>query len=267
MSLSKEKLEEQKQERLGETRRNKESLGGYKMKIVEYNGYMDIIVEFQDKHKAKVHTTYQNFKKESVKNPYHSNVYNIGYIGEGKYKSKINGKLTKAYLYWQTTLERCYEPYELNKHPTYIDCYVCDEWLNFQNFAKWFYKNYYEIEGEIMCLDKDILCKGNKIYSPNTCIFVPQRINTLFVRQQRKRGEYPIGVSPNKRDNCLRVDCNTLDKRKFLGHFSLNKPFQAFTVYKNFKEKYIKEVADEYKDLIPVKLYDAMYRYEVEIND
>ena len=42
---------------------------------------------------------------------------------------------------------------------------------------------------------------------------------------------------------------------------------EAFKSYKTFKEKYIKQVADEYKDKIPKKLYDAMYRYEVEITD
>ena len=56
-------------------------------------------------------------------------------------------------------------------------------------------------------------------------------------------------------------------KQKFLGYFPINKPFQAFTCYKAFKEKYIKQVADEYKDIIPQKLYEALYKYEVEIND
>ena len=164
-------------------------------------------------------------------------------------------------------LERCYDPYRLNKYPTYIDCYVCDEWLCFQNFAEWFYQNYYEIENERMHLDKDILVKGNKIYSPETCVFVPNRINTLFVKQQRKRGEYPIGVSPHKRADVLQASCNISEKQEYLGRFSLNKPFQAFTCYKNYKENYIKKVADEYKNLIPSELYEALYKWEVEIND
>ena len=65
----------------------------------------------------------------------------------------------------------------------------------------------------------------------------------------------------------LEIWCNTLTKRKYLGRLPLDKPFQAFTIYKNFKENYIKQVADEYKDLIPKELYDAMYKWEVEIND
>lgn len=254
----------QKKERLGEIRKNRE---GYEMKIVEYNNCHDIIVEFQDKYKAKVHTGYGNFKKGVAKNPYHPSVFGIGYVGTGKYKPSINGKDTKAYRYWKHMLQRCYDPYYLDSHPTYRDCVVCNEWHNLQNFAEWFYKNYYEVEGCRMCLDKDILVKKNKIYSPKTCIFAPNRINILFVKRQNDRGYYPIGVSYNTHKNKLYVCCNTLDGLKHLGLFPLDKPFQAFTCYKNFKENYIKQVSDEYKDLIPQKLYETLYKYEVEIND
>lgn len=196
-------------------------------------------------------------------------VYNIGYLGQGKYKSRENGKSTKAYEVWKKMLQRCYDPYYINKYPSYIDCYVCDEWLCFQNFAKWFYKHYYECSGEKMCLDKDILIKGNKIYSPNTCVFVPERINTLFVKCNKTRGEYPIGVNFKKKINKFQARCSVLkdneNKSIYLGVYpTVN---EAFLAYKQYKENYIKQVADEYKDLIPTKLYDALYKYEVEIND
>ena len=122
-----------------------------------------------------------------------------------------------------------------------------------------------------MQLDKDILNKGNKIYSPETCVFVPQRINNLFTKSNKIRGGYPIGVNYSQNCNCLCVRCSILcedkKKNKHLGYFSLDEPFKAFSTYKNFKENYIKKVADEYKELIPQKLYEALYKYEVEIND
>lgn len=262
---NKEKLEKMKTERLGETNISKEQ---YIMKIVEYKNARDIIVEFQDEYNARIHTEYKNFKKGEVKNPYDKNVFGVGYYGQGKYKSKgKDGKHTKAYITWVSMLRRCYDPYYINKHLTYIDCYVCKEWHNFQNFAEWYYKNYYELEGDKIDLDKDILYKGNKIYSPETCILVPQRINILFTKRDATRGEYPIGVTYYKKNNNLKVHCNLNGKQKHLGYFPLNRPFQAFYTYKMFKENYIKQVADEYKDLIPQKLYNALYKYRVEIND
>ena len=245
---------------------------GSLMKIVEYNSNRDVTVEFQDEYKVKAQTTYQNFKKGEVKNPYDKTVYGVGYIGVGKYKSREkDGERTGAYKTWVRMLQRCYDPYYINRYPTYIDCYVCELWHCFQNFAKWYEKEMYECNGEEMHLDKDILIKRNKIYSPETCIIIPQRINVLFVKRDKMRGEYPIGVSYHKASGKLQAGCNVFEngkrKYKYLGSFSPNKPFQAFYAYKQFKENYIKQVADEYKDLIPQKLYEALYKYEVEIND
>lgn len=261
---------------MGNKRLGEESYNTYgtPMKIVEYKNALDIIVEFQDEYNARIHTSYQMFKKGNVRNPYDKTVYGVGYLGVGKYKANVNRKPTKAYTTWVNMLMRCYEPHYVNKFPTYIYVTVCDEWHNFQNFAKWYYKNYYEIEGQRMHLDKDILIKGNKIYSPETCVFVPNNINLLFIKCDNARGEYPIGVSYNKTSGKLLVRCNIIDengkkktKNKHLGYFPLDKPFQAFYAYKQFKEQYIKQVADEYKDLIPDKLYEVLYKYVVEIND
>lgn len=198
-------------------------------------------------------------------------VYNVGYLGEGRYKVRNeNGEITINYREWRDMLRRCYDPYYINKKLTYIDCYVYEEWKNFQNFAKWYEENVYKCNNETMCLDKDILIKGNKIYSPDTCIIIPERINSLFIKSNKRRGECPIGVIYHKRDKVFEAKCGILDENKkkktvYLGRF--NNELDAFLTYKTFKENYIKEVADEYKELIPKKLYDAMYRYEVEIDD
>lgn len=263
MVISKQEFEKQKRERLGKENYN---TFGTLMKIIEYNAYKDIWVEFQDEHKAKIHTEYQNFLRGNCKNPYDKTVCNIGYIGEGKYKSKINKKDTEPYKMWHHMIRRCYDTCQLNRRPTYTNCYVCKEWLNFQNFAKWYEENYYECNGEEMHLDKDILIKDNNVYSPSTCIVVPKRINCLFIKRQNDRGKYPIGVCYHNRDNVLEVwCCNKECKQQYLGRFNNEK--DAFNCYKQFKEGVIKQVADEYKDLIPKELYEALYKYEVEIND
>jgi hypothetical protein len=261
-----------RKERLNELRyNNKKEL----MKIIEYNNSNDIIVEFQDEYKGIKHTNYSSFKKGEVSNPYGKTIFDIGYFGVGKYNKK---DYPKIYNTWRHMLERCYDPYFINyKRITYKDCIVCEEWHNFQNFAKWYEENYYECNNEKMHLDKDILYKGNKIYSPDYCIFVPMRINCLFTKTNVNRGKYPIGVyykfkKVDKYEyHYLEVSCSILEngikKSKVLKTLPLDKPFQAFTVYKQFKENYIKQVANEYKNLIPKKLYDALYDYKVEIND
>ena len=167
-------------------------------------------------------------------------------------------------------LERCYSEKYQEKNATYKDCEVCEEWHNFQNFAKWYENNYYEIKGEKMCLDKDILVKHNKIYSPENCIFVPEKINSLFVKSDKSRGESCIGTSPLESGR-YRVRCSLINpetgksKYEHLGYYDTQE--KGFRVYKYYKEKNIKQVADYYFGRIPKRLYDGMYSYEVEIND
>ena len=245
---------------------------GSKMIIIEYRTNKDIDVYFEEYNWIAKSVDYGQFKKGNVKCPYERRVYSVGYIGEGKYKVyDKNGKPTKCYTTWRNMLKRCYDPKYHERRPTYKGCKVYDELLNFQNFAKWYEDNYYEIPGEKMHLDKDILVKDNKIYSPETSIFVPEKINLLFIKSDKIRGKYPIGVHYSKRDKKNIAQCRVYDykenKKKRINLGSYNTPEEAFYAYKEFKESYVKEVADYYKDKIPKKLYDAMYEYEVEIND
>lgn len=237
---------------------------GYEMLIIEYYDNKNVIVEFQDEYKARAKCTYIHFKNGQVNNPYHKSVYGAGFIGEGKYSNKTHPKI---YAEWIDLVRRCFDTDFKNKYTTYKDCILEDYLLCFQNFAKWYEENYYEVEDEKMNLDKDILVKGNKIYSRDTMIFVPQRINTLFVKSDAIRGKYPIGITYGKNEDKLKVSCKVNGKRVHLGAFKPNQVEEAFQTYKQFKENYIKQVADEYKQYIPKKLYDAMYRYEVEITD
>lgn len=242
---------------------------GSKMIIVDYRKWNDIDVYFTEYDWIAKGVQYQNFKKGNIKCPYERSVYGVGYIGEGEYKTRENGKITRMYITWHSMLKRCYDEKYHEKYPTYIGCEISEDFHNFQNFAKWYHDNYYEVEGERMELDKDILIKGNKIYSPETCIFAPQTINSLFTKCDNARGDSVIGASFV--NGKYRVSCNLINpvtgesKRKHLGYYDTQE--KAFEAYKQFKENYIKQIADYYKEQIPINLYNALYDYEVEITD
>ena len=248
--------------KVGETKTNS---FGSKMTIIEYRKYNDIDVYFPEYDWIFKHTSYQNFRNGKIKCVYEPRVYGIGYLGEGKYKASENNKSTKVHYIWVQMLRRCYDKNLHTKCPTYIGCTVCDEWHNFQNFAEWYEENYYEVDNEIMNLDKDILTKGNKIYSPDTCVFVPQSINVLFTKNDARRGDFPIGIYYNKRCKKYVAQCKIYGKEMFLGYY--NTPEEAFQAYKQYKEEHIKKIADNYINFIPENLYNAMISYEINYND
>ena len=138
---------------------------GSKMIIKEYRGALDIDVYLPEYNWVFKHTTYNHFKNGNIKCPYERRYYGVGYLGEGKYKMSENRKLKKEYKIWHSMLMRCYDPKYQERETAYKGCEVEDYLLNFQHMGEWINENYYEVPGEVMCLDKDILCKGNKVYS------------------------------------------------------------------------------------------------------
>ena len=242
---------------------------GSKMMIMEHRKYSDIDVYFPEYNWTFKHATYQSFKNGKIKCPYEPRYYGKGYLGEGKYRMSENGKITDGHNIWYNMLKRCYDPKYQERYPSYKGCEVEEYLLNFQNMSEWLDKNYYKVPGEKMCLDKDILFKGNKVYSRDTCIFVPERINLLFTKSDKSRGKNPIGASILPSGN-YEVHCNNgYGKLDYLGTYSTKE--EAFQVYKQYKEKVIKEVIDSYEGKIPepyyTRLKTAMYNYEVEITD
>lgn len=239
---------------------------GVGMVVTSYRNNADIDIMFDDG-TILYNVNYSNFRRGKIKNPMTPSVYNKGFIGIGSYTSS-----DEAYSVWIDMLRRCYDANTLKKFPSYKDCSVSEELLNFQCFADFYHKNQWA-DGLKLTPDKDILCHmDNKIYSRNTILFVPMRINNLFTKAEKRRGKYPIGVHYSKRDNkfvaSYSIYTNTKKTKHNIGLFET--PQEAFCAYKNFKEKYIKQMADEYKDKypnFPRKLYEAMYNYEVSIND
>ena len=274
VNLSENKAKENREKRKSFARVSNKKLGETVMQkcgeicfIVEYVNAKDITVQFKTTNEL-VKTTYGDFIRGNIKSHFTPSVYGVGITGLEPTRDE-NGEQLDSYKCWCEMLRRCYSAKYQKKQPTYIGCCVSDDWIYYSNFKNWYDNNYYKINNKTSQLDKDILIKNNKVYSPETCIFVPQFINTLFIKRQNDRGELPIGVTYDKTSKKyvaqLSVFKNGKKTLKKLGRFDT--PEEAFEVYKQAKEEYIKEVADEYKDKIPAKLYEAMYAYEVSIDD
>lgn len=161
----------------------------------------------------------------------------------------INGKRVecKVYMAWHNMVRRCYSNVSLIKRPTYLGCTVCSGWLIFSSFRKWMIKQ--DWKGKE--IDKDIKITGNKVYSPDTCIFVSPQINSLLTDRSLDRGEYPVGVSFDKDSNRFKSYCSVDGKVKNLGRFETSS--EASTVYKEFKSKLIYSIAIEQEQ--PLKGY------------
>lgn len=238
---------------------------GCLMKIIEYNNYSDVWVEFQDKYHCKKHTNYKCFIKGEVKNPCFPTVYGIGMIGN-KYPVKIKDKTTKEYNTWNNMLKRCYSEKVKKIRPTYKNVTCCDEWLYYPNFYEWLHsqENFDKwVTLDKSAIDKDILVKGNKLYSPETCCLVPNNINTLFVKCDELRGDYPIGVYYDSKCNCYIAQCCENAEGNYIGYY--HNCIDAFNAYKKYKEKAIKRTAEkEFKNgTITEKCYNALLKYKV----
>lgn len=157
-----------------------------------------------------------------------------------------------AYRTWLNMLKRCYNLNSQCSRPTYIGTTVCDEWLKFSNFLKWFDDNY--VEG--YQLDKDIFGTG-KLYSPETCIFIPLWLNSFILDHGTKRGEYPIGVYLERKSKKFKAQCSNpiTNKHEHLGRFETCD--LAHQTWLNKKLEHCLTMKSEL-DNIDSRLYDAV---------
>lgn len=233
---------------------------GTKMEIVGVRCKSDIDVKFLDEHQyIKEHTTYQLFTVGTIKNPFDPTIYNVGYIGVGKQVPSINRVHTRMYKVWSAMIRRCYDyKSEHIYHSYYNRCTVCDEWKNMQNFGDWYDDNYIECEGRLH-LDKDILHPGNKIYSPDTCLLIPQSLNSLFINVPNKTG-LPNGV---RKISSGRFSSSYSGKQ--IGIFDTIE--EAYVAHTKEKKKDIIKHMEEIRDILPEKVINAIYNYEFKIEN
>ena len=239
------------------------SLNSGDFKILKYNNSTNVEIKFTNTGFEMV-AQLGHIRSGKVKDPYIPSVRGVGILGT-KYPSTISGVKTKEYTLWCHMLTRCYSDAYQKKRPTYEGCEVSDNFKSYEYFYEWCHKQIgFGVDG--FELDKDLLVKGNKVYSESTCVFLPNEINSLLTKRTASRGEHLIGV-------CW---CNT--KKAFISQVGKNKgkpeklgsfatELEAFNTYKQAKEVFIKEQANGWKDKIDDRAYEALMNYQVEITD
>ena len=240
------------------------------IEIIEYFNYHKVLIKFKNTGREKF-VQMKEVRNGSVCDKFLPFRGGVGVIGEGDYKSKVDGKYTREFSIWKDMVDRCY--LKKDKFLAYSDVTVCEEWLKFQNFAKWCneQKGFKALDdrNKIFALDKDILVKGNKVYSPETCCFVPQEINSTLTLRRNHRGDLPLGVSSvyikstgkTRYSSSIQVDL----KHNHLGVFDSKE--EAFLAYKKAKECRLKQLAEKWKDDISSEVYDALIQWKIEVID
>ena len=231
--------------------------------VVDYKGRDRVTVMFHDGYYKIVDL--KSLRTGKIKNPFHENniIKGIGVTDTDTQDAK--GDL-KEYKLWLGILERCYDAKSLESNPAYNGCSISKSWKLFSNFQRDIktMQGFDKAKDFGWHLDKDILIKGNRVYSKETCCFVPMVINNLMRISQRKRTGIASGLIKTQ-SNKFKSEIWCGGVFKYLGTFNTEE--KAFSVYKKAKEQYIKEVANKWKDQIDQRVYEALMNYQVEITE
>lgn len=214
-----------------------------RFEIVEIRNMKDIDIVFVDTG-YKFTTTAAVIRKGQLRDKLKPTICGVGFIGDGKHISRHRSNYAPAYTTWINMIKRCYDPYTINKSPCYSDCFVCDEWHNYQNFAEWYCTNHPK-DGKEYHIEKDIKNIGNKTYSPDSCMFVTRDVNGFVLDSCASRGNYLIGASWLERLGKFQANCNNPFTRKmdYLGIFSSE--LDAHMAWRNTKYDYAIKLANQ----------------------
>ena len=223
--------------------------------IIEYKSATKVIVKFIETNYITT-TTARYIRIKCVKDLLSKKVFGVGCFGVGIYKAKENGKVLLSYNKWISMLNRCYSKDFQKEHQTYKGCTVCNDWLNYQNFAKWFYDNF-DFNNKSYCLDKDMKVINNKVYSPEFCVFIPNNINCFITDHNLGRGDFMIGV--HKYINRFVSTCSSpfLEGcNSVVGRFNTEQ--EAHQAWRKQKSIYANQLAEQQENEI---VKDALLNY------
>ena len=170
----------------------------------------------------------------------------------------------REYSIWNGIRQRCYNENNRDNLMSYKGIKMSDNFKLYSYFKEWCHKQIgFNEDG--WHLDKDILVKGNKVYSEDTCCFVPPEINCTITNNKSVRGRFPQGVTYNRTKTRYRAKIRRGAKLESLGTYDT--PEEAFYAYKPIKEACIKSLAEKWKDKIDPRVYESLMRWEINITD
>ena len=235
--------------------------------IIGYTNNRNVTVKFIDTDYINT-VSLNNITTGNIKDNSKATLYGVGIVGD-KYLTKIGRKHTREYTVWSRMLERCYYEKSRLKNPSYTDCLVSNSFKDFTYFHEWCNEQIgfsdYDDNNKSFEIDKDLLVKGNTLYSENTCIFLPKDVNVALTKSDRTRGCNVIGVNFHKASNKFQARFRKANESIYLGIY--NTEIEAFNAYKKAKENYLKELANKWKNKIDLRAYEALMNYQVEITD
>ena len=188
-------------------------------KVLKYNNARDVEIQFL---KTGFETVAElgNIRNGNLKDPCLPSVYGVGIVGT-KYPISEGGVLTKEYILWSNMLQRCYNDAYKKRQPTYEGCEASGNFKSYEHFYEWC-QNQIGFNNKDWQLDKDLLIKGNKVYSENTSVFIPREINQVLVKRTASRGENLIGVYWDKKGKAFVAMVNKNKGRsEYLGGASI----------------------------------------------
>lgn len=244
-----------------------------KFTVINYIDSHNVQVEFESGYKTW--TRWERIKRGYVKDLYSPN--KSGFILDMDITNSNDPYIELIYSQFVNMHTReSNDNYHISR-PLSVGITICPEWMYFSNFYKWVNSQsnfpYLIQQSERICVEKDILIKNNKLYSPLTCCLVPSSINALICVHSTVRGKYPLGVT--EACNGKYVIAKWQNPITHQGEWSTvfpNTPEgiqKAFNVYKYNREKYIKEKANIYykKHLITEPCYKALLNFTINIDD
>lgn len=218
-------------------------------KIVNYSSCTNVTIRFEDTGYTTTYSASQ-IKSGDMKDPLVPTYMGVGYLGIGPYNPTEN-KL--AHCRWMQMIRRCHSEDDIYK--SYEETTVYKEWFCFQDFARWaeVQRGFY-IEDAVWHLDKDLLVSGSKEYGPDSCCFLPQRINCMI-------GRAPVDGYYDSKNNDYGFGYTNTDGTNYKRRFKSQEDGKLW--YKENKERVVKEVADQYKNVLDSRVYEALYSWQV----